>query len=390
MIVPLILRSTTTPRPWRTAVALVWLALGAFPARAQNPAATNRAANADNPPLHWFDARAFTLEGRGWTNTPTAYDRLPARAQGVVRDPVWQLSRDSAGLALRFVSDATAFSARWTVRRDRLALPHMAASGASGVDLYVRYHDDWRWLGAARPDTSRTTEKRMTTGLAPGRRECLLYLPLYNGVEQLEIGVPEGAYCEPAPPRRPAARRPIVFYGTSIVQGGCASRPGMAYPAILGRRCDWSFLNLGFSGNAQCEPEIGALLAELDPVVYVLDPLPNMTKENVALRVPPLLDQLRAAHPKTPIILVENVEAGDAPVNPGRRAGYSVANANLHHLFETRVRAGDHRLYYVYGDKLLGEDGQGTVDRIHPTDLGFMRLADGLEPVLRRALRAAR
>ena len=339
--------------------------------------------------FQWIDAQSLCIEGKGWSATSNFYDRLPTKAKGLVRDPVWNLGEDSAGIAVRFVTDATALSARWTVRKEALARTHMPASGVSGVDLYVRYQGKWRWLGAARPDTSVTTDKRLTVGMTPERRECLLYLPLYNGVAKLEIGLPSGAICE-LPPPRPGSMKPIVFYGTSIVQGAAASRPGMAYPAILGRRLDWTTINLGFSGNAHCEPEIAGLLAELDPAVYVLDPLPNMTPESVTERMPPLLARLREAHPKTPIVLVEHIELGDAPVVPSRRGGYAKSNSELRQIFQQRVKAGDRKLFYIRGDKLLGDDGQGTVDRVHPTDLGFMRMADGMEPVLKRALRAVR
>ena len=164
----------------------------------------------------------------------------------------------------------------------------------------------------------------------------------------------------------------------------------MAYPAILGRRLDCATINLGFSGNAHCEPEIAGLLAELDPSVYVLDPLPNMSAQEVASRLPAFLAKLRETHPKTPIVLVENVEMGDALVTPSRRGGYSRSNAELHAIFVQRVKAGDRKLFYIRGDKLLGDDGDATVDRVHPSDLGFMRMADGMEPVMKRALRAAR
>lgn len=365
-------------------LAVILISAALFWTQPAFPQVTNAGAR-----LRWVDARELSLEGRGWTNTHQFYDRLPASAQGVVRPPIWGLAEDSAGMAVRFMTDATELYARWTVRKTTLALTHMPASGVSGVDLYVRFKGNWRWLGAARPDQSVATEKRLTTGMTRERRECLLYLPLYNGTEKLEIGVPEESKCE-LPPPRPGGQKPIVFYGTSITQGGCASRPGMAYPAILGRRLDWTTINLGFSGNAHCEPEIADLLSELDPSVYVLDPLPNMASSEVASRLPILLDKLRQAHPKTPIVLVENVEMGDSLVVPSRRTGYSLSNAELHAIFEIRVKAGDRKLYYLRGDKLLGEDGQGTVDRVHPTDLGFMRMADGMEPVLKRALRATR
>ncbi len=337
--------------------------------------------------LRWQDVKELCIEGKGWVETKEFYDRLPAKAEGMVRPPVWNLAKDSAGICVRFVTDATELSARWTVRKENLAMTHMPASGVSGVDLYVRHKGEWRWLGAARPDASVTTEKKLTTGMKPKPRECLLYLPLYNGVEKVEIGLPAEAKCEP-PPARHKSMKPVVFYGTSIVQGGCASRPGMAYPAILGRRLDCPTINLGFSGSALCEPEVAGLLAELDPAVYVLDPLPNMSPELVAERIPLLIAKLRDAHPKTPIVLVEHIEVGDAQVVESRRAGYSKSNAALRRIFDQRVKAGDRKLYYIPGDKLLGNDGQGTVDRVHPSDLGFMRMADVMEPVLKRALRA--
>lgn len=337
--------------------------------------------------LRWVDPKELCIEGKGWTNTESFFDRFPTKAKGVVRPPVWDLSKDSAGICVRFVTDATEISARWTVRKEKLAKPHMPASGVSGLDLYVRYQGRWQWLGATRPETSVTSEKRLTTGMTPEPRECVLYLPLYNGIEQIEIGIPSQAKISP-PPARQKNLKPVVFYGTSIVQGCAASRPGMAYPALLGRRLECPTINLGFSGNAVCEPEVASLLAELDPAVYVLDPLPNMNAEQVAQRMPDFIATLRAAHPKTPIVLVEHLEVGDAPVVPSRR-GYAKSNAELRRIFETCVKAGDRKMFYIWGDKLLGSDGQGTVDRVHPTDLGFMRMSDEIEPILKRALRAA-
>ncbi len=220
--------------------------------------------------------------------------------------------------------------------------------------------------------------------MKPARREYLLYLPLYNGVKELAIGVAPEATLEPAPPR-PAGEKPLVFYGTSILQGGCASRPGMAYPAILCRRLDREQINLGFSGNAWGEPEMAQLLAELDPVVYVLDPLPNMKVEWVAPRLERFIETLREAHPKTPIVLVENVPYPDGDFVVPRHERYTQANARLHELYRRLVRAGDKKLFYVSAAKLIGTDGEGTVDGTHATDLGFMRMADAVEPALRAA-----
>jgi lysophospholipase L1-like esterase len=341
------------------------------------------------PALAWHDAREITMEGKGWSDTRHFYDRWPARAETIVRTNVWNLGHDSAGLCARFVTDATAVSVRWILRRESLAMAHMPASGVSGVDLYVRKGGRWRWLGSGRPDRFPVNEKALATGMKPERREYVLYFPLYNGIEELKIGVPQEATLSPVTPR-PVGVKPIVFYGTSILQGGCASRPGMAYPAILGRRLDWPHINLGFSGNAWGEPEVAHLLAELDPSVYVLDPLPNMTAKSVAERMEPFVKILRQSHPRTPIVLVENVPYPDGDLVQPRRERYATANARLREVYERLTKAGDKHLLYVPAKELIGKDGEGTVDGTHPTDLGFMRMADAIEPALRHALRMPR
>jgi lysophospholipase L1-like esterase len=164
----------------------------------------------------------------------------------------------------------------------------------------------------------------------------------------------------------------------------------MAYPAILGRRIGFSHINLGFSGNAWSEPELAELLAELDPSVYVLDPLPNMTAERVKERIEPFVQVLRQNHPATPIVLVENVHYPDGDFVAPRRQRYVSANAELHQAYERLRKSGVRNLFYVRAENLLGDDGDATVDGTHPTDLGFERMADALEPVLRRALKASR
>ncbi len=334
----------------------------------------------------WYDALLLGVEGQGWTDVAAPYDRLPARAEGVVRDPVWSLSRDSAGLAVRFVTDARTISGRWTLTSPGLDMPHMPATGMSGLDLYVRMEDGgWRWAGAGRP-SEQTNEKQLVSGLPEGEREFLLYLPLYNGTQSLEIGLPPGATLSEAPARPEGRDRPIVVWGTSITQGGCASRPGMAYTAILGRWLERPVINLGFSGNGQMEPEMAALLAELDPAAYVLDCLPNCSGGMVAERTEPVVDAFRAAHPDVPIVLVESIEYQQAPVVPGWRDTYNELNQALRAAYDRMLARGVTGLHYVEGKPLLGDDGEATVDGVHPTDLGFLRMAEVLAPVLREAI----
>jgi lysophospholipase L1-like esterase len=161
----------------------------------------------------------------------------------------------------------------------------------------------------------------------------------------------------------------------------------MAYPAILGRRLGQPTINLGFSGSAIMEPEIAALLAELDPSVYVIDALANMNRDQIAQRTEPLVHELRKAHADTPIVLVEDSTQGSAPLISAVREMHAGRRTALKAAFGRLQAAGMKNLVYVEGAAILGSDGEGTVDGAHPTDLGMMRLADGLEPVLRPLLK---
>lgn len=147
----------------------------------------------------WFDLRQLDVEGRGWNDTKDFYDRLPARAEGVVRKPVWDLSRNSAGLCARFVTDATTIRARWALTDHWLYLPNMTAIGKSGLDLYVKMETGWRWLAVGAPE-NQTNQIVLVKDLMPGKREYLLYLPLYNGTQFVELGLPPGATLEKAGP----------------------------------------------------------------------------------------------------------------------------------------------------------------------------------------------
>jgi len=330
----------------------------------------------------WVDVRDLGIEGKGWKDTKAFYDRLPARAESKVREPVWNLSHHSAGMCVRFVTDATTIQARWVLLNSWLYLPNMAATGVSGVDLYVkRENGEWRWLGVGQP-TAQTNTVKLAENLMPGKREYLLYLPLHNGVTSLEIGVPSGYSVSNAGAWGPGVRKPIVFYGTSIQQGLCASRPGMVHSAILGRRFQWPTINLGFSGQGKMEPGMADLLAELDPAVYVLDCLPNLVASEVKERVEPFVRKLHAAHPTTPIVLVEDRTMEDAFLVNGRLQHHLSNRVELSAAYERLKTAGMKELYYIKGEHLFGDDGEGSVDGSHPSDLGFVRQAEVFAPVI--------
>jgi lysophospholipase L1-like esterase len=336
--------------------------------------------------LDWHDILEVGLENQGWTDTETPFDRLPARAKGVVPSAVWDLSLDTAGLCARFVTNASAIHARWTVRDGGLAMDHMPATGVSGVDLYVRDGDVWRWIGIGRPQSKPTIQKTLAEGIPEGTHEFMLYLPLYNGVTSIEVGLPKGSTFEKAPARPANRARPILVWGTSIAQGGCACRPGMVYSSILGRMLDSEVINLGFSGNGQMQPEVTPFFTEVDASIFVLDCCPNMGPELISERTEPTVNAFREAHPHTPIVLVENIKYQAGAFLPAKREAYESKNAALRAAYDRLIAAGVEDLYYIPCDDLLGDDGEATVDGTHATDIGFLRMAEAMAPTLRKIL----
>ena len=327
----------------------------------------------------WYDCSLFEVEGKGWTNTESFYDRLPSTAKGNVPEAVWNLGHDTAGICIRFSTDAAPIQVRWTLLKEKLAMPHMPATGVSGVDLYAKDKQSGRWCFAGNGRPAKMTNNATFT-LKIGK-EYMLYLPLYNGVKSVEIGIPkEFSIALPSPSPRDQVR-PVVFYGTSIMQGGCASRPGMAAAAIIGRGLDVPVINLGFDASGKMEPEMAALMSELDPSVYVLDCLWNMADKMVEERVAPFVRKLRQVHPETPIVLVQDSNFRNiSPTGKGKV---------LMEIYEQLKKDGVKELYFVANEGMLGDDCEGTVDGCHPNDLGMMRQATvmikALSPMLNKS-----
>jgi len=339
------------------------------------------AAGADE--LTWTDAASLTIHGRGWDDVASPFHRLPARAEGIVRPEVWALSKDAAGLYVEFAAETTEIAVRWDLMRERLFMHHMPSSGVSGLDLYV--WDDresrWRWLANGRPGKQAGNEQVLVREIPLAERRYRLYLPLYNGVDSLRIGA-RGELRDSARDERNA----VLIYGTSIVQGASASRPGMAYPALLGRHLDRTVINLGFSGNGRAEPEVAELLTELDPALFVLDPLPNLSGPTVTPLVEKFIGILRSSHPTTPIVLVESIVYTNAHLVPSREERHSDSSRQMRDLWE-RLSLEDPNLHLLPAERLFGGDEEDTVDGTHPNDLGFFRMAEGMLPFIAQLLR---
>lgn len=339
------------------------------------PLAPSAASQEPKSSLLWYDAKDLLLEGKGWKDTPGAFCRLPARAQDFATSAVWFLSKNTAGIVVHFYTDSPSISAVWDGGE---GMVHMALTGSAGLDLYTRQADNkWKFLGVGKPQTSRTLALLAKDLATSQPAEYLLYLPLYHSVNELKIGIDPKATIASAPQRK---EKPIVFYGTSITQGGCASRAGMCHVAMLGRWLDREVINLGFSGSGKMEPALAPLFAELDPSIFVLECLPNMTKEMVDERMVPFVKELRKAHPDMPILMVENLlYTPEDPLNVANRKAY-----------DELKKQGVKHLEYLRGDIQLEGPENATVDGVHPTDLGFLRVAQTYYPKLKRMLSEGR
>ncbi len=358
---------------YRFFIALFVLGLSIQTASAQN---TNK--------YSWWnpaDCEFSVIDGQAWPDrVESRYDRLPVEAKDNVRDAVWGLSHNSAGLLIRFISNSPEIVVRYKVSGN-IAMSHMPATGVSGVDLYAKTSaGEWQWC-KGRYSFKDTTVYRFS-GLPVkddyhGKgRYYRIYLPLYNSVKYLEIGTVANSLFKPLPIRN---EKPIVVYGTSIAQGGCASRPGMAWTGILERKMDRPLINLGFSGNGRLEKEMVDFLAEIDAKVYIMDCLPNLvigkrySADEVYNRIVKSVNQLKQKRPDVPILLVDH-----ASIHPD-------LNEVSHRAFAD-LRSQGVKGVFLLTHKELGLYCDSFVDGTHPSDFGMVAYAAAYEKKLREIL----
>ncbi|MBQ6287408.1 MAG: SGNH/GDSL hydrolase family protein [Bacteroidales bacterium] len=337
----------------------------------------------------YVDASVFPIYGKAIENTSATYERLPQSLEGVIRKPVWDLARHSSGISVRFRSNSSYIRLRW-ISSGLNTMNHMTDTGTRGLDLYSQDPVDghWRFVKSARPARDTLNDLKVIGNMEPVMREYIVYLSLYEGVKRLEIGVEEGSVIDQPALDSPKKGSPIVMYGTSILQGGCANRPGMAFTNIISRRLDREVINLGFSGNALLDYEIAELMAQVeDPSLFVLDNVPNCGHEVIDEREEKFFRILRDAHPTVPIVFIENPNYPHYVFDKAGAADMEARNASMRAVYEKLKKAGEKRIYYIKGDKMLGEDGEATVDGTHFTDLGMMRYTEYVLPTLKKALK---
>lgn len=335
--------------------------------------------------LKYINATNFELTGKGFTDTENVYDRLPSYLNGKTRPPVWSLSKNCSGLAIRFRTNSPVIAAKWEVTGD-VVMNHFAPSGIKGLDLYCLKNGKWQFVNSARP-AGKTTTTVIIDHMSGNDMEYMLYLPLYDGLVNLEIGVKSTAAIGNPLVDSPRKEKPVVFYGTSITQGGCASRAGMAYPSQLSRMLNRQIINLGFSGNGQLDLEIAEAMATIDASCFVMDCLPNVTTAQMNEKYVRFLELIREKKPEVPILLVESILFPHMYFDQTVFSLLQEKNSVLHKIYTEQKKKGDRHLYYMKAGQLIGNDSEATVDGVHLTDLGFLRMAQNLYPVIRKLIK---
>lgn len=340
--------------------------------------------------IKWYNPEKeveFTIEGQGWPGmVKNRYDRLPAAAEAAVRKEVWKLSNNTAGLYVSFITDARNIKVSYGVK-EKLALNQMPATGVSGVDLYALTKDNqWKWVKGQylsfKNDTISVSFDQLYSESVKAYR---LYLPLYNTPKWFEMGIDQKSYFKTLSDKK----KPVIVYGTSIAQGSSASRPGMAWTAILNRKLNMPVINLGFSGNGRLEPEITSLIAEKEAAVFVLDCLPNLmifSETEAKDKILKAVETIRSKHPLTPIVLTEHADATISLVNADRQKPFIVINTLMKKLFIQMKKQGVKNISLLTAEE-IGLNIDSTADGIHPSDLGMMQYANAYEKLIRTLIK---
>jgi len=338
---------------------------------------------ADADGIVWFDPREEPLQLTGfeWINEDGLYRRLPLKPDWDIRDAVDQLANHTAGGQIRFNSDSKRVLIRVELR-EKSGMYHMPATGQSGFDLYIEDDGDQRYFRTTRfsADSIRYQAELFSSDESK-MRTFTLNFPLYNGVKLVWVGLDQGSLVE-APPAFEYMGK-IVIYGTSITQGGCVGRPGMAYSNILSRKLDVQFVNLGFSGNGRGEPALAHLITQIEETRCIILDYEANAGMSLKETIGPFLDILREKHPDIPILIVSKIRYANTGEGSLPYKNWMELRDFQRDLVKARRAAGDSHIHFLDGSTLLGEDyDECTVDGVHPNDLGSLRIANAMQPVI--------
>jgi len=327
-----------------------------------------------------YDAKEapFSLYGVFYDYESGLFRRMPKDIAETVNEGVAELSNHTSGGRVCFSTNSECIALTCT-RPSFWAMGHMARTGNGGFSLYERAEGKWLYLATFVPPATPSGFSSIVT-LPGGKkpRELMLQMPLYAPVSSLSIGVAcgsslgkwHGEYTH---------KRPIVFYGSSITQGGCASTPGGDYAGRVSRKFDADYINLGFSGSAKGESSMMEYIAGLQMSVFVYDYDYNAPDAEHLERTHYRGYRIvRDAQPVLPIIMISCPNYDRIGYDAEKRRDIIAAS------YERARAEGDENVYFIDGKVHFAtfNADECTVDGTHPNDLGFQRMADAVASVL--------
>lgn len=298
------------------------------------------------------------------------YRRMPGDVAKNITRGIDALHTNTAGGRVRFKTDSQ-YIAIHAKMDGLIKMSHFALTGSVGFDLYVNNKYEKTFVP---PFDIEDGFESIVEFIDKELREITINFPLYSGVNDLYVGLQNDAIAEEASPYKNT--KPIVYYGSSITQGACASRPGMAYQSILSRKFNHDFVNLGFSGSAKAQDNMIDYIKNLDMSAFVYDYDYNSpTPEHLKSTHEKMFKEVRKQNPDIPIIIMS------------RPAFYlteeeEIRRSIIEKTYKNAISSNDTNVYFIDGRKLMELcEGEGTVDNCHPTDFGFVSIANALSDI---------
>ncbi len=302
------------------------------------------------------------------------FQRFPQKYKDHIRKEVWNLSENSAGVSVSFSSNTSKLFIRWTLK-NHFNMHHMTDVGVNGLDLYHKKNNEWHFISAGIPFDLKN-ETYLFKGLPKELRHYRIHFPLYNTLTDLELGFDSNSNIEIINKNGPS----LIFYGTSITQGGCASRPGLAYTNIISRKLNRNCINLGFSGNGHLEISIAHVLSKIDNAIFIIDCMWNIDEKMVIENTQPFLNALQSKKNNPNCSIVFHDQYLSNLNHPDKKFIQSVImkNMTLKKQIDNEINRGFKNLYLIEQDGCINKDTEATVDGIHFNDLGFERYSKHL------------
>ena len=296
-----------------------------------------------------------------------SFQRLPDIYKNSIRKEVWDLSENNAGVSIQLNTNCKNLKLKWKVKLD-FKMNHMTDAGIKGLDIYEHANNQWKYLSTGLPNSNKNEHLIEFNNV--NKKTLCLYLPLYDSIVDLDIGIDDNSSLKFIK----NYNKPIVFYGTSITQGGCASRPGMAHTNIISRKTIYPCVNLGFSGNGHLEAEIGNILSKIDAKCFIIDCLPNVNISQIKSNTIPLIQSIRGINKiyHRPIFFLEQPLIHDQYIDEDvKEKNYVLASQ-----IKECIKLGFKDIYLIKQKDCLGSDYEATVDGVHYNDIGFQRFSD--------------